>query len=105
MVIVRDHGRGIPRASLEKLFAPYRGADDEDRCFERFGLGLWIVRNLAHSLGGWLAVAIPWSAEQGRVVVEAAELILVLEGIDLRGSARRARWSPRPRLGAAAPSA
>ena len=39
--------------------------------------------------------AIPWRAEQGRVVVEAAELLLVLEGIELRGASRRARWSPR----------
>ena len=37
---------------------------------------------------------IPWKAEQGRVVIEAAELLLVLEGIELRGSVRRQRWSP-----------
>jgi transposase len=47
---------------------------------------------------------VPWSAEQGRVVIEAAELLLVLEGIDLRGSARRPRWSPQRRLVAVAPS-
>jgi transposase len=47
---------------------------------------------------------LPWSAEQGRVAVEAAELLLVLEGIDVRGSARRPRWSPRPRLAAVSPS-
>ena len=40
----------------------------------------------------------PWHAEQGRVVIEAAELLLVLEGIDLRGSARRVRWAPRARV-------
>lgn len=39
----------------------------------------------------------PWRAEQGRVVIEAAELLLVLEGIDLSGSVRRARWSPQAR--------
>jgi hypothetical protein len=38
---------------------------------------------------------LPWHPEQGRVVIEAAELLLVLEGIDLRGSARRGRWAPR----------
>ena len=41
---------------------------------------------------------IPWSAEHGRVVIEAAELLLVLEGIDLRGSRRRDRWSPQARV-------
>jgi transposase len=41
---------------------------------------------------------IPWPAEQERAVIEAAELLLVLEGIDLRGAGRRARWSPRSRV-------
>ncbi len=39
----------------------------------------------------------PWAAEQGHVVVEAAELLLVLEGIELRGSVRRTRWIPTSR--------
>ena len=39
----------------------------------------------------------PWRAEQGHVVIEAAELLLVLEGIELSGAVRRARWSPRSR--------
>jgi transposase len=38
---------------------------------------------------------IPWVSERGRVVVEAAELLLVLEGIQLEGSHRRERWVPR----------
>jgi len=37
---------------------------------------------------------LPWRAEQPRVVIEAAELLLVLEGIELRDAGRRARWSP-----------
>jgi transposase len=41
---------------------------------------------------------IPWDAAQGRVVIEAAELLLVLEGIDLRGSSRRTRWAPATRV-------
>ena len=40
----------------------------------------------------------PWAPEQGRVVIEAAELLLVLEGIDLEGAKRRVRWSPRARV-------
>src|ERR1700712_1091177 len=38
---------------------------------------------------------IPWRSEQGHVVVEAAELLLVLEGIDLTKASRRKRWRPR----------
>ena len=48
---------------------------------------------------------VPWRAEEvaGRahVVLEAAELALLLEGIDLRGARRRARWSPDQRAGSA----
>jgi transposase len=40
------------------------------------------------------AYRLPWRAEQGRVVIEAAELLLVLEGIELRGAVRRSRWTP-----------
>jgi len=42
---------------------------------------------------------LPWASERGRVVIEAAELLLVLEGIDLRDSRRRARWVPASRAG------
>lgn len=41
---------------------------------------------------------VPWDAqetsERTHVEVEAAELALILEGIDLRGAKRRARWTP-----------
>ena len=37
---------------------------------------------------------LPWRADGGRVIIEAAELLLVLEGIELRGAVRRERWSP-----------
>jgi transposase len=39
---------------------------------------------------------LPWQREQtgAHVEIEAAELALILEGIDLRGAHRRARWQP-----------
>lgn len=39
---------------------------------------------------------VPWKGESGHVSLEAAELLLVLEGIDLSRATRRARWSPSP---------
>ena len=39
---------------------------------------------------------VPWQSENGHVWLEAAELLLVLEGIDLSRATRRARWSPSP---------
>jgi transposase len=41
---------------------------------------------------------VPWQNEQGRMEVEAAELLLVLEGIELRGARRRERWTPPGRV-------
>jgi transposase len=46
---------------------------------------------------------LPWPAEQRRVVIEAAELLLVLEGIDLREAGRRERWAPRSHVRTAHP--
>ena len=40
---------------------------------------------------------VPWRSEMGHVTLEAAELLLVLEGLDLRGATRRPRWRPKPR--------
>ncbi len=39
---------------------------------------------------------LPWEGPQScaRHEIEAAELALILEGIDLRGSRRRPRWNP-----------
>ena len=41
---------------------------------------------------------VPWENANGRVAIEAAELLLVLEGIELKGARRRARWTPRSHL-------
>jgi transposase len=38
---------------------------------------------------------VPWESEQGPVRLEAAELLLILEGIDLTHAKRRKRWTPR----------
>lgn len=38
---------------------------------------------------------VPWQSEKGHLTVETAELLLVLEGIDLTHAKRRKRWSPK----------
>lgn len=38
---------------------------------------------------------VPWEGEQSPVRLEAAELLLILEGIDLTHAKRRKRWTPR----------
>ena len=41
---------------------------------------------------------VPWESANGRLAIEAAELLLVLEGIELKGARRRDRWAPRSRV-------
>lgn len=40
---------------------------------------------------------VPWKSETGHVTLEAAELLLVLEGLDLSRAIRRPRWKPTPK--------
>lgn len=39
----------------------------------------------------------PWQSETGHVAIEAAELLLALEGLDLSRATRRVRWTPKPK--------
>jgi transposase len=41
---------------------------------------------------------VPWGTDSDRVVLEAAELLLVLEGIDVTRAVRRPRWHPGVRV-------
>lgn len=57
--------------------------------WERGGFVLWYKR-LEKSVFVFPSVA------DGCVEMDAADLALVLEGIDVSGARRRPRWSPRP---------
>lgn len=50
---------------------------------------------------------LPWERTQvdGHVEIEAAELALILEGIDLRGAKRRRRWQPGKDMATGLPQA
>jgi signal transduction histidine kinase len=49
---VRDHGRGIRRDALSRIFEPFFTADD----VQGSGLGLAIARELAEQMRGRLGV-------------------------------------------------
>jgi signal transduction histidine kinase len=57
LLMVRDHGHGIPKEALDRLFRAWQGGAAGDPAFQRFGLGLWIVKHLVDSLGGVVHVA------------------------------------------------
>lgn len=58
LVEVRDHGRGIPRHDLDRLFAPFARLDttDADRVDDN-GLGLHITKMLVEGQGGTIGIA------------------------------------------------
>lgn len=57
-LVVRDHGPGLPEASLEEVFQPYvRLAHGREAYSEGSGLGLGIARDILRAHGGELTVA------------------------------------------------
>jgi len=88
-VLVRSHFAENPLGGSMYVFFS-RGADRVRVLYwDRDGYVL-ITKRLERG-----TFRIPWRSESGRVVIEAAELLLVLEGIELAGAVRRARWHPR----------
>ena len=55
MLRVKDHGMGIQREHLARIFERFERAVSE-RNFGGLGLGLWIVRQIVEGLGGTIVV-------------------------------------------------
>jgi signal transduction histidine kinase len=52
LVIVEDHGSGVPEADREKIFEPFYRAGGASVSARGSGLGLAIVRQIARAHGG-----------------------------------------------------
>jgi transposase len=80
------------------VFLAARGRAARILCWDHNGWVLYQKRletgrfNLPHDV----------PADVTHLAVEAAELVLLLEGIDLRGARRRPRWAPPPAASAEA---
>jgi two-component system, OmpR family, sensor kinase len=55
-LVVRDNGIGIVAADQERIFGRFERAVRRE-AYSGFGIGLWLVRNLAESMGGSITVA------------------------------------------------
>ena len=55
-VQVRDHGGGIPAADRARVFERFERAVGPGERRSGFGVGLWLVRQLAKAMGGTVAV-------------------------------------------------
>ncbi|MEL6921547.1 MAG: ATP-binding protein [Pseudomonadota bacterium] len=87
---VRDTGKGLTDAEMDTLFEPFsQVADEAELAAKGTGLGLPIARNLAHLMGGDIAVAS--SPDQG------AQFTLTLHA-ESAESAASAITDGRPRL-------
>jgi signal transduction histidine kinase len=65
-VSVRDHGPGIPKEDLRRVFARfYRGADAKNRGTKGTGIGLAIVKEIVEAHGGTVRVRseLGWGSE------------------------------------------
>jgi two-component system OmpR family sensor kinase len=54
-IVVRDNGIGIKAADLDRIFGRFERAVRREE-YSGFGIGLWLVRNLAESMGGSITV-------------------------------------------------
>ena len=91
MVIVRDVFRKDPLSGHLFVFFSMRRDRVRIVYWDRDGFAMWTKR-LEHR-----RFKLSFADEEKLDVasIEAAELALVLEGIDLAGAKRRARWVPR----------
>lgn len=90
--IVRSQFAEDPLSGAMYVFFTRRGDRVRVLYFDRDGYVL-VTKRLEKGV-----YRVPWENADGRVAVEAAELLLVLEGIELKGARRRDRWTPRSDL-------
>ncbi len=69
-LVVEDRGKGVPKADRERIFKPFvRGNARAQQASPGLGLGLWLSRQVARSLGGELRLETPDSSSRGAVFV------------------------------------
>ena len=96
--IVRSQLAADPLSGSMYVFFTRRADRVRVRYFDRDG-NVLVTKRLEKG-----TFRVPWQSPDGRVALEAAELLLVLEGIELTGARRRDRWVPRAQTARASSS-
>jgi len=91
MMIVRDLFREDPLGGHLFVFFSRRWDRVRVVYWDRNGFAMWTKRLER----GRFRLGLTKEGRPAAVTVEAAELALILEGIDLVGARRRPRWEPR----------
>jgi transposase len=93
MVIVRDVFGHDPLSGHLFIFFSIRRDRVRIVYWDRNGFATWTKRLER----GRFTLAFGAEAQHSLSSIEAAELALILEGIDLAGARRRPRWTPSPK--------
>lgn len=93
MVIVRDVFGHDPLSGHLFIFFSMRRDRVRIVYWDRNGFASWTKRLER----GRFRLTFPSDGKLSAITIEAAELALVLEGIELAGARRRPRWTPSPR--------
>ena len=91
MVLVRDVLRHDPLSGRLFIFFSKRRDRVRIMYWDRNGFAMWTKRLES----GRFCPAFSADGKLGASSMEAAELALIIEGIDLAGARRRPRWEPR----------
>ncbi len=90
MVMVRDHFLLDPLSGHLFVFFTMRCDRIRIVYWDRNGFAMWTKRLER----GRFRVPLSADGKLGARAIEAAELALIIEGIELRGARRRPRWKP-----------
>jgi transposase len=93
MVIVRDVFGQDPLSGHLFIFFTMRRDGVRIVYWDRNGFATWTKRLER----GRFTLSFGTESTLGATPIEAAELALILEGIDLAGARRRPRWTPSPK--------
>lgn len=100
MVIVRDVFGQDPLSGHLFIFFSMRRDRVRIVYWDRSGFATWTKRLER----GRYTLSFVAEAKLSASPIEAAELALILEGIDLAGARRRARWTPSPKATTSRPT-